>query len=254
MRLRPAALLAAPVVIGALAIAAPAHAGTVKAAGGGGACTAVAPVPKTAPVRLSAAQIDAMVAYKETHDTPAQHAAPADPALVARKLALPARPLHECQPTFGPFRPNGLTSYQVLSPFYQYGQVTGYFCGPATVEEVSATTPGPSAIGLSQWTIASYMGTSSNGGTSTGGEVAGLNHYVGNPDFNFNYYMPVDMSYNPTSAERGTFITDLQYDLDHGTPTVGRAWEIAGGPHLVGHPVNEEIMHYFAIGGHDASL
>ena len=104
---------------------------------------AVAPVQKAAPVQLSQAQIDAMVAYKRTHDTPARHAASADPALVARKLAVPGRPLHECKPAFGPFRPNDLTSYQVLNPFYQYGQVIGYFCGPATVEEVSATTPDP---------------------------------------------------------------------------------------------------------------
>src|SRR5258708_2499345 len=117
----------------------------------------------------------------------------------------------------------------------------------------SATTPGPSPVNLNQDTVASYMGPSSNGGTYTANMVNGLNHYVGQPDFNYNYYMPVDMDYSPTASQRSTFISYMQFDLDHGTPTIGRAMEVAGGPHLVGHPVNENINHYFAIGGHAAN-
>lgn len=41
--------------------------------------------------------------------------------------------------------------------------VTGYLCGPASAEEVSATVPGPSPVGMSQYTLASDMGTTTDG-------------------------------------------------------------------------------------------
>jgi hypothetical protein len=136
---------------------------------------------------------------------------------------------------------------------YQYGQVTGYFCGPASAEEVSATVPGPSPVGMSQWTLASDMGTTTDG-TIAGNLVNTLNSVVGVPDFGWNYYGWVPMDYNPTDDQRTAFITDLKGDVGNDSPVVGNAYEIGGEPpsqfpHLVGNPQDETIGHYIAIGG-----
>jgi len=44
-------------------------------------------------------------------------------------------------------------------------------------------------------------------------------------------------------------------DINHkgGAPLAGDAYEVAGGPHLVGHPVNQTIFHWFDIRGYQNS-
>jgi len=58
-----------------------------------------------------------------------------------------------------------------------YRQVTNYFCGPATaqmtIHHVSGSLP-------SQYTIASYAGTSPNTGTSAAAVASAIRHYSGN--------------------------------------------------------------------------
>jgi len=49
--------------------------------------------------------------------------------------------------------------------------------------------------------------------------------------------------------QRSTFLNNLQIDVQYNSPVAGDAWEAPGGPHLPGHPVNQEIFHWFEIGG-----
>ena len=123
---------------------------------------------------------------------------------------------------------------------------------------MSATVPGSSPYNLNQWTVAGYMdgngGNSINAnGTSVAQEVNGLNHYVGVPDFHYNYYGFVAMSYTPTSSDRSLFESRLDTDVSQSSPVAGDAWEVAGDVHLVGHPVNQTIFHWFEIGGRSAA-
>jgi hypothetical protein len=142
------------------------------------------------------------------------------------------------------------SGYQCVGRMWQYGQVDPTWCGPATISEMSATTPGPSPVGLSQSTIASYMGVAAHGnGTDYNQMVNGLNHYVGNPDFGFNYYAYVWMDYTPTASQRSIFLSDLKVDVSQGSPIAANSWEEAGYAHLTGHPVNETIFHWFEMGG-----
>jgi hypothetical protein len=133
---------------------------------------------------------------------------------------------------------------------YHYTQSTNYFCGPAVVSEFSATVPGSSPYNLNQYTVASYMGTTSNG-TNYSQETNGLNHYVGVPDFGWNFYGMAWMSDPPTAAQQQAFINNLSADVAVSSPIAGLAYEVAGGPHLVGHPVNQTIGHWIEIGGYN---
>jgi hypothetical protein len=147
-------------------------------------------------------------------------------------------------------KPN-LTSgsgYAYISWLYHYGQTTDSWCGEATVAEISSTTPGASRLNIPQSEIAGWLGNGQHTGTSVDQQVSALNHYVGVPDFGWNWYNMVWMDDNPTSAQRSAFLADLQLDINHNAPVSGNAYEVVGGPHLVGHP-NQNIFHHFAIGG-----
>lgn len=139
--------------------------------------------------------------------------------------------------------------YAYISWLYHYGQDTGSWCGEATIEEMSSTTPGPSRLGIPQSEIAGWLGNGPNTGTSVDQMVAGLNHYVGVPDFGWNFYSMVWMDGNPTSSQRSTFLSNVQTDIgSYNSPVAGDAYEVVGGHHLTGHP-NQNIFHWFAIGG-----
>lgn len=219
---------------------------------------------------LTASQVAAVTAYKASHDTEAAQIA----ALGAQYAAQNAAKTQAFQsgtvpklgaqraPLSGGISPDMLCcgnpnppSEAVVPYLVQYGQDTGWFCGPATVSEMSATVPGPSAYNLNQYTVASYMGTTTSG-TGEGQEVSGLNYYVGQPDMGYAYYSFVDMNYTPTSSQDNTFVKNLEWDVTLGTPIAGDAWEVGGSypgeyPHLVGHPYWETIFHFFEIGGYN---
>jgi len=127
----------------------------------------------------------------------------------------------------------------------QQGQWNGYYCGPAVVSEASYTEGVP----VDQGTAAAYMGTTSNG-TDTGAFTAGMQHFVGVPTYGSNWYIWVNVPYTPSSSDMSTFVSHMQFDISpsYGSVLGGDAWEVAGGPHLVGHP-NQTIFHYFEIGG-----
>ncbi|WP_203909313.1 hypothetical protein [Rhizocola hellebori] len=140
-----------------------------------------------------------------------------------------------------------------ISWMYHYGQVTNYFCGPAVVSMFSATVPGSSPYNLDQWTVANYMGTPGAGGTSWSMETNGLNNFVGIPDFGWSFYGMAWLSDPPTQQQRTTFYNNLVSDVGVSSPIAGLAWEVPYGPHLVGHPVSQEIGHWIEIGGYNTS-
>jgi hypothetical protein len=213
--------------------------------------------------------VETVGAYKAAHDTQAatlQALAAANVAHDTEKTALinsgqlkPRAGLAK-QPScrIAPATSASRSANAVVAYLAQYAQVNGAFCGPATVSEFSATVPGSSPYNLNQWTVAAYMDGSGgsgiyNNGTNVSQEVNGLNHFVGAPDFGRNYYGFVGMSYTPTAADRSGFEAHLDTDVSQRSPVAGDAWEVAGGPHLVGHPVNQTIFHWFEIGGRSGS-
>lgn len=200
----------------------------------------------------------AVAAYKASHDTQAASVSAVAAAYAqhnAQKRAMYlSGALHAATPAgkAGPLavaRPLAVISgggYAYLSYLNQQGEQRNYWCGPATVSMVAWTVPGPSNV--DQPSAASWMGTST-AGTDTGQETSGLNHFVGVPDYGWSFYGFVFMNDNPTSAQRATFLSDLQVDVSLNSPVAGDAWEVPGGPHLTGHPTNLQIFHWFEIGG-----
>jgi hypothetical protein len=68
-----------------------------------------------------------------------------------------------------------------------------------------------------------------------------------------NYYVPQPVP-NATSNAISTFKGDLKMDVYAvRAPLIGDAWEAPGGPHLIGHPTNREIFHWFEIRGYQNS-
>jgi hypothetical protein len=134
----------------------------------------------------------------------------------------------------------------------QTAQSTSYYCGPASVHEAL----GAFGVSLSQSTAASALHTTtggtawSGGGTSPSGYPIPdvMNRYQGR-----NYYVPQPVS-SATSDAIGSFERDLMSDIYNvGAPLIGNAWEVPGGPHLTGHPSNQEIQHWFEIRGYQSS-
>ncbi|MGC2191891.1 MAG: C39 family peptidase [Candidatus Dormiibacterota bacterium] len=154
----------------------------------------------------------------------------------------------------------GQFSREATTDSVQYAQDTTYYCGPAVVSEMSASVYGPSPTGLSQYTVAAYMGTTASAGTDLSQELAGLNYYVGDPDFGASEaYALVSVSWNPTTTQEDEFQEDLEWDVNVGTPVASGVYEVGmpvGGnealyPHLVGHPYGETIQHWVAVAGYN---
>jgi hypothetical protein len=134
----------------------------------------------------------------------------------------------------------------------QTSQATSYYCGPASVHEALGTI----GISLSQAAAATKLHTTTGGTAWSGGGTSPSGYPV--PDVlngsqGRNYYVPQPVS-NPTSNAISTFKGDLKMDVYAvRAPLVGDAWEVPGGPHLVGHPTNREIFHWFEIRGYQNS-
>ena len=71
------------------------------------------------------------------------------------------------------------------------------------------------------------------------------------PDFGWNFYGMAWMSDPPSAAQNSDFVNHLAADVAVNSPIAGLAYEVPGGPHLVGHPVNQNIGHWFEIGGYN---
>jgi hypothetical protein len=134
----------------------------------------------------------------------------------------------------------------------QTPQAASYYCGPAAVHEALGSV----GVSLSQASAATKLHTTGDGTAWSGGGTSPSGYPV--PDVlngmqNRNYYVPQPVSY-ATSNAISTYKGDLKVDIyTVQAPLVGDAWEVPGGPHLVGHPTNREIFHWFEIRGYQNS-
>jgi hypothetical protein len=145
--------------------------------------------------------------------------------------------------------PTSLPAARNLKPTQQ-AQLTDYWCGPATVSEMLAQM----GTAVSQRKAARELGTTSDGtgwSDMTGYPVP----EVLNQNQQLNNYVAVGLPWAPTPGQIKTFEIDLVTDINHngGVPLAGDAYEVPGGPHLVGHPVNQTIFHWFDIRGYKHS-
>jgi len=129
----------------------------------------------------------------------------------------------------------------------QEPQARNYYCGPATVSEMLAQV----GVRLSQSAAARELGTTVNGtdwSDASGYPVP----RVLNENQTRNDYVAVSLPWTPTGQQISAFEIDLVTDINDngGVPLAGNAYEVAGGPHLVGNPVNQTIMHWFDIRGY----
>ncbi len=140
-------------------------------------------------------------------------------------------------------------------PQSQVSQATSYWCGPAAMRETLLQRD----LSVTQGTLASQLKTTSNGtdwyGTyvntkpSTGRPMEDvLNNRLGPTGA---IYRQVDVNFTPTQYQQTRFQVRLVADVATNWPLVGNAYEVPGGPHLVGHP-NVEIHHWFNIRGYTA--
>jgi hypothetical protein len=138
---------------------------------------------------------------------------------------------------------------RALAPTQQ-PQIRNYFCGPATVSEMLAQM----GVTLPQRAAARELHTNASGtdwSNSHGYPVP----RVLNANQKIRAYVAVGLPWTPTAAQIKSFELDLVTDINtgHGVPLAGNAYEVPGGPHLVGHPPGQQILHWFDIRGYARS-
>ncbi|HEY3904241.1 MAG TPA: C39 family peptidase [Streptosporangiaceae bacterium] len=132
----------------------------------------------------------------------------------------------------------------------QEAQARNYWCGPATVSEMLAQV----GVVLSQKATARQLGTNASGtdwSNRHGYPVA----KVLNANQDKARYVAVALPWSPTQGQITRYEKDLLTDLNrgNGVPLAGNAYEVPGGPHLVGHPAGQQVMHWFDIRGYAKS-
>ena len=130
----------------------------------------------------------------------------------------------------------------------QRNQHRNYYCGPAMVTEMLAQMK----VTLHQEAAARALGTNHSGtdwSNSRGYPVP----RVLNARQHRHSYVAVALPWSPTRKQMAVFRTDLISDISHGAPLAGNAYEVPGGPHLVGHPEGQTILHWFDIRGYSGS-
>ncbi|MFE4593097.1 hypothetical protein [Streptomyces laurentii] len=208
-----------------------------------------APEPDTAPDTAPDAAPGA--AYKAAHDTlgpqrltPAQREQAAAKQVKAEASYAKALGL----------RTVGLLAGYKLSGGIQQPQQTSYWCGPAML--VAAQSAHDEVGGRSQQDAATLLKTNTSGTawygidinvpSPTGYPVAdALNSRLPGAG-----YVPNALPYTPTAADKTAFKQHITHDTDNDYAIAGNAWEVPGGPHLVGHP-NIEIFHWVAVDGYN---
>lgn len=141
------------------------------------------------------------------------------------------------------------TSSAVTLSVVQQPQTTNYYCGPATVSEILGYRGHPA----SQSTTAGWLGTTTAGTAwYTGSSYPVASVLTAHNGVGF-FYEPHSLPGNPTSTDVTNFENAMFLDLDSTWPIAGDAWEAAGGPHLVGHPVGSTIFHFFAVRAYSSS-
>ena len=132
----------------------------------------------------------------------------------------------------------------------QRAQIRDYFCGPAAVTEMLAQLN----VVLHQRAAARDLGTNQSG-TDWSNKHGYPVPRVLNAHQTRNKYVAVALPWSPTAAQIGVFQMDLVRDISRGqgVPLAGNGYEVPGGPHLVGHPAGQAIMHWFDIRGYSQS-
>lgn len=119
------------------------------------------------------------------------------------------------------------------------GQQTGYWCGPGSTRiALTARTSNPP----SQTTLASYMGTTTNGTNHIGLVAGALNHYLGT-----NVYVTRNISDPPGPGQQQALQNTIVGSISNGYAMVGN---VVSGWRPPGYP-GGTIYHYVAIVGFD---
>jgi hypothetical protein len=136
----------------------------------------------------------------------------------------------------------------------QTPQSKNYFCGPAAVHEALDAL----GVSLTQSAAATALHTTTAGTAWSGGGTEPSGYPV--PDVlnahqSRNFYVPQPVTAPPSSNAISTYETDLVTDIAAvNSPLVGDAWETSTSDHhLVGHPTDRTILHWFEIRGYDDS-
>ncbi|WP_418956416.1 hypothetical protein [Streptomyces tritici] len=189
-------------------------------------------------------------AYKAAHDSlPAQRLTAGQRALSAQKQAAAVRSYDRLRSA--PVR--ALAGYKLSGGIHQ-SQKTSYWCGPATL--VITQSARDEVAGRSQQDAATLLKTTTNGTawygininvpSPTGYPMAdALNHRLPGAG-----YVPRALPYTPTATDKANFKAHITHNTDNDYAIAGNAWEVPGGPHLVGHP-NIEIFHWVSIDGYN---
>ena len=136
----------------------------------------------------------------------------------------------------------------------QTSQSKNYSCGPAAVHEAL----GALGVSLTQTAAATALHTTT-GGTAWSGAGTKPSGYpvpdVLNADQSRNHYVPQSVPAPSTSKAVSTYAKDLVNDIAGAhAPLLGDAWETStSAHHLVGHPTDRTILHWFEIRGYDSS-
>lgn len=203
-------------------------------------------------------------AHKGYDDDPHLQLSPAEEAGEAAKFAsaeaLLARPdpkpgtLPSVCPISDPCGPPP-TSYSLGGR--QQPQQTSYWCGPAAVSEALAHQ----SVSLSQTNTATQLKTNTTGtawsgvyvstSPSTGYAVADLlNNRLASQGVKY-YSIAVG---SPTGTDISNLATRVRSDIYWGVPLVNDAWETANSAyHLVGHPTDRTIYHWFTTYAYSSS-
>ncbi|WP_370411775.1 hypothetical protein [Streptomyces fradiae] len=225
----------------------------------------------TAPTATAAtaAAPDPGADYKAAHDTLGpQHLTPAQYRLAVVKQAAAARSYEEAHAlgttgAMGPLSTTGtadttgatsaLAGYKLSGGIHQ-SQQTSYWCGPAAL--VITQSAHDEVGGRSQRDAATLLKTTT-AGTAWYGIDINVPDPTGYPMVDaLNYrlpgagYVPNALPYTPTAADKTAFKQHITHNTDNDYAIAGNAWEVPGGPHLVGHP-NIEIFHWVAIDGYN---
>ncbi|MEU9864141.1 hypothetical protein AB0D99_25030 [Streptomyces sp. NPDC047971] len=201
-----------------------------------------------APAALAADPVAPGASYKAAYDTLGpQRLTPAQQRLSAAKQAQAAREYDGVRPRAA------LAGYKLSGGLHQ-SQKTSYWCGPATL--VITQSAADEVAGRSQQDAATLLKTNSSGTA-----WYGVNINVANPTgypmadaLNQRLpgagYVPKALPYTPTATDKANFKQHITHNTDHDYAIAGNAWEVPGGPHLVGHP-NIEIFHWVSIDGYN---
>ncbi|MFE5487019.1 hypothetical protein [Streptomyces sp. NPDC056527] len=205
-------------------------------------------VTVAAPAALAADPVAPGASYKAAYDTLGpQRLTPAQQRLGAAKQAQAAR-------AYDAVRPRAALAGYKLSGGLHQSQKTSYWCGPATL--VITQSAADEVAGRSQQDAATLLKTNSSG-TAWYGVNINVPSPTGYPMADaLNYrlpgagYVPKALPYTPTATDKANFKQHITHNTDHDYAIAGNAWEVPGGPHLVGHP-NIEIFHWVSIDGYN---